>query len=637
MEYGTEIPAKIISQVADLALGSKQDTGNASVASIDTKTGEVTADPTANTVLARLKDIKDAVDALEVSIPDGLALETTQLLGNASVASIDTKTGEVVADPTANTILARLKDIKDAINALEISIPNDLALEATQVLGNASLTSIDGKVSTEAKQDIGNASLASLDTKTGEVQATPTTNTILGRLKDLWDKLTSGIRIMGGGTSNLLEVNTNGEAKIIQEGTVDTNNQATDDDVLGPGATWTGDATNVLHQGSIVITASSNVESAPLGLVIELSDNGIDGWGFEDAYTVKAGAEKKWSIQPAKEWYRIKYTNGDTVQTSFSITPLLKKTGIVVSSHRLSDTVKPDDDAQLFKGVLAYEDINDEEYNNVGIQNPMPVDGDSVYAKDIWEVESDIGNFSGMVRHLFNDLHSTITDITANNPKEILIHFNRTIVTGLIGFGTISGNFSNVKLIGVVSGNVETVLIDESSDNTDYTSRAFPLPETAGLNALKVQFHTADTVTLSNCVIVKSRATIARITGSDPDGIAVNFNATRAGNFKISVEEYEPGASPWRSDMEGGGKVAVGTTAVLMDFVGSVKEILITADKDNTGVIYVGKSNVTSTGANAIIFLEPNETLRLSYDDVDVPVYVVASIAAQNVWKGALI
>jgi hypothetical protein len=38
---------------------------------------------------------------------------------------------------------------------------------------------------TSAKQDIGNSSLSSIDTKIGEVQATPTANTVLGRLKDI--------------------------------------------------------------------------------------------------------------------------------------------------------------------------------------------------------------------------------------------------------------------------------------------------------------------------------------------------------------------------------------------------------------------------------------------------------------------
>lgn len=90
-------------------------------------------------------------------------------------------------------------------------------------------------------------------------------------------------------------------------------------------------------------------------------------------------------------------------------------------------------------------------------------------------------------------------------------------------------------------------------------------------------------------------------------------------------------------DMEGGGKVAVGTTAVEATFTGAPKEILITADPDNTGYLYVGKSNVTSAGANALCILLPGSSVRLDYTDEDNAVYVVGSAASQNFWKGALL
>jgi hypothetical protein len=50
---------------------------------------------------------------------------------------------------------------------------------------------IPSTAATSAKQDTGNTSIGNIDTKIGEVQATPTTNSLLGRLKDLWDKLTT--------------------------------------------------------------------------------------------------------------------------------------------------------------------------------------------------------------------------------------------------------------------------------------------------------------------------------------------------------------------------------------------------------------------------------------------------------------
>lgn len=139
----------------------------------------------------------------------------------------------------------------------------------------------------------------------------------------------------------------------------------------------------------------------------------------------------------------------------------------------------------------------------VSVQNPLPVDGDSVHAKDIDIDRCVMGNFSGSPIDFFSDLHSENIDSTSNNPKLLTIHFQRTIVAPLIGMGSSEGgNFSNIKIIGILSGNVETVLADFSNDNTDRTSQPFPFANT-GLNAIRFEFYTADTVSITNLYIPK--------------------------------------------------------------------------------------------------------------------------------------
>ena len=51
------------------------------------------------------------------------------------------------------------------------------------------------------------------------------------------------------------------------------------------------------------------------------------------------------------------------------------------------------------------------------------------------------------------------------------------------------------------------------------------------------------------------------------------------------------------TDMDGGGKVAVGVAAVEATFTGTTESIIITADIENTGTLYVGKSDVASAGS----------------------------------------
>jgi hypothetical protein len=146
--------------------------------------------------------------------------------------------------------------------------------------------------------------------------------------------------------------------------------------------------------------------------------------------------------------------------------------------------------------VDASGNVNSEQY-------PLSVDGDSVHAKDIDIANSVMNNFTGSPCDFFNDLHSENIDSTAINPKEVLIHFQRTIVAPLIGIGSSEGgSFSNVKVIAILSGNIEVVVADNSTDNTDKTTQFFQFPN-AGFNALKLQFHTADTISITNIFMPK--------------------------------------------------------------------------------------------------------------------------------------
>lgn len=114
--------------------------------------------------------------------------------------------------------------------------------------------------------------------------------------------------------------------------------------------------------------------------------------------------------------------------------------------------------------------------------------------------------------------------------------------------------------------------------------------------------------------------------GSNLVGIKVNSD----GELVINTE-------PTSTNIEGGGMVSVGTTAVEATFTGQTKSVIISADSANTGTLYVGKSTVTSAGANAMTYLLPGESITIDYDDASTAVYVVASVVSQNFWKGALI
>jgi len=92
-----------------------------------------------------------------------------------------------------------------------------------------------------------------------------------------------------------------------------------------------------------------------------------------------------------------------------------------------------------------------------------------------------------------------------------------------------------------------------------------------------------------------------------------------------------------KKNLEGGGSIVVGTSAVEITFTGETASVILSASQSNTWIIYIGKSNVTNTGANALTFLMPGESLSLDYNDVTNALYAVSDTAAQSLFKGTLL
>ena len=101
------------------------------------------------------------------------------------------------------------------------------------------------------------------------------------------------------------------------------------------------------------------------------------------------------------------------------------------------------------------------------------------------------------------------------------------------------------------------------------------------------------------------------------------------GNLTVGVTES--------TDMFGGGKHAVGITALAVTITGIPQSIIIRSDWNNVGKLFVGKSDVNLNGANALTFLNANDTFIIDYNDTTNAYYVVADTSSQNFWKGAIL
>jgi hypothetical protein len=156
----------------------------------------------------------------------------------------------------------------------------------------------------------------------------------------------------------------------------------------------------------------------------------------------------------------------------------------------------------------------------INAQNPLPTDGDSVYAKDIDIENSSIGDFEGEITDLFDDYNSNIVAASVGgggaNPKTFTIRLNRPLVTSIIGFGSPDTSLSNGKV--EMKGLDGTILrtVDQSSDDTKRGVMFFTFEQTAFIEVF-VSFYTDDAVTIGGSYIPKSNyVTIGAIDGLIP-------------------------------------------------------------------------------------------------------------------------
>ena len=158
----------------------------------------------------------------------------------------------------------------------------------------------------------------------------------------------SGITaLIDSSTGNSAAINELGQVHTVMRAMVDADNSTitpllADEEFIGE---WK----ETLDYAEISVTTYSNVASAVDGLCIEFSSDGVGLNGCGDNYTLSAGAEKTFSFQPQRRYYRVKYTNGAVDQTVFDLETILHKTRCKPSSHRINDSIVDEDDAELVK------------------------------------------------------------------------------------------------------------------------------------------------------------------------------------------------------------------------------------------------------------------------------------------------
>ncbi len=358
-------------------------------------------------------------------------------------------------------------------------------------------------------------------------------------------------------------------------------------ETLLAGIEFTGTPIEIMNYGIVFINVFADVSSATDGLKIEQSSDGIN-WDHDDVYTVPANSGKNYSINPHSKWLRVRYINGGNDQGVFRLQTILKINSLD-SSHRLNDVITSEDDARLVKSVISVQTNDDVTYMNVGVQNPMPVDGDTAYGKDLDLTRTDISGWTGDVNDLFGSLTESITQTGATNPKNITIFFRRTLLTHAVAFTAATGNFSNIKLIALLGGGAELALFDGSSDDTNRTSQSIQFSP-IGVEGFRVECHTADDITLSNMIIFKTGTVVSRLQAISQ----LTNNVENIASFRGALKVDE--AFVHRIGIAEHAKRDLGATTTL-DVAASAGDTLINV-ADTTGFVVDDLIRISDTSVN---------------------------------------
>ena len=343
-------------------------------------------------------------------------------------------------------------------------------------------------------------------------------------------------------------VNSDGELYTTTKGSISTGNTTSIN--LFAGETFTGEWEEITDSAIIKVNITADVGSAIDGLDFQQSpDQTII---FDEPYDLSAGAKKLFTPNPIAKYFRIVYTNGIIDQSSFSLQTIYSSVYTKPSSHKINSNIVGQDDAELVSAILKVQTNDEDTYKNIDVQNPLPVDGDSVYGKDLHLPECDNGDFiitSDPTANQTEIITSMVSDVwiekkndTTTNPKIVTLAFRRPILTTSFGIDSgPNGTFSNTKVY-VKQGQEEFLIVDESSDNTKHKIKLFssaPLK----FSEIRFEFHTSDTITTGLYGIFKHTEVASRLQALKPDGTVTDIDATNGGNLKISIEELETGIS----------------------------------------------------------------------------------------------
>lgn len=160
----------------------------------------------------------------------------------------------------------------------------------------------------------------------------------------------SGAVLAGSdGDYHPITVDATGAVRVDLNGTVSTNNSSTA--TLLAAATFTGTSDDCLNYNELRVMVIASHASATDGLSLEQSSDNSN-WDITDTYTIPATTGKTYSVPRQARYFRVRYTNGGTNQSSFRLQTILNRLGAQSSSQRPGDAYTNETDLEQQQNFL---------------------------------------------------------------------------------------------------------------------------------------------------------------------------------------------------------------------------------------------------------------------------------------------
>jgi hypothetical protein len=168
-------------------------------------------------------------------------------------------------------------------------------------------------------------------------------------------------------TKDYLHLNSAGELKVSgsKSNAVDSNNSTTTP--LAAAGVFTGASTDLLNYSSVSYSVFADVNSATDGIELQFSPDGTN-WDtrVKNTYTYD-GIVQDLHVRAHDRYFRIKYTNGATLQATFRLHTILNANNVQGDSCGVDHPPRSGDDAILVKSIMSGYSTAGGSYVDVGV------------------------------------------------------------------------------------------------------------------------------------------------------------------------------------------------------------------------------------------------------------------------------